>query len=435
MNYKNAIYLVFSLSILTTACFAQSNKSIRKSLSKEAFTYVDMEYDPSIKSIQFYPSGKENELPVYVLGSSDQLLLSFDDLNARSRNFYYSIELCDYDWKPNRLPAMDYAIGYNEDQIVDINSSQGTVIPYTHYSTSFPNEYVAPKLPGNYLLKVYEDGNKSKLMFSKRFYVVNSLVSIKGAIVASNKVEWRSSNQKLNIELKTDLTIHNPNRDLKLIILQNQRMDNAMVLSTASLFTPQGIKYHNPETLDFLANNEFRMLDLRSAKSSSAQIKDLIEHPLSATLFTDKDRYNLKYEDSYDENGKFYIRNLDYESENLNSEYIKTKFSLKTDQNIDGNIYIVGKFNNYQRTEANQLIYNASSQNWEVELLLKQGLYDYDYVLEKKNHEVSTDYFSGSHFATGNDYQVMVYYRRPGTYWDELIGFETISINNKSNKN
>src|SRR5690606_12637551 len=135
------------------------------------------------------------------------------------------------------------------------------------------------------------------------------------------------------------------------------------------------------------------------------------------------------------ENGKFYIRNLDYDNQDVASDYADVLFSLDTKQDIKGDIYVVGEFNSYQRNMSNKLTYNPSTKKWEVSLRLKQGLYDYEYLLVTPDGKLITDAFSGSHFQTGNDYQILVYYRRTGTYWDELLGLGMTSINNKENKN
>ncbi|QBQ41150.1 DUF5103 domain-containing protein [Sphingobacterium psychroaquaticum] len=426
---------LFFLVCSTTAVLAQKKKKEKKEFERsprQELVYSNKAYLPSIKTVQFYPTGKENKLPIYVLGSNDLLLLSFDDLRADIRNFYFSIEHCNQDWTPSRASVLDYVDGFNEDRLEQFTASKGTLQPYTNYSLSFPSQYLKPKLAGNYLLKVYEDADKERLILTRRFYVLNNLVNISSNIQSSLQVANRLKNQKLNVTLKTGLTINNPQRDLTLLVKQNQRDDYQMVLQTPSFFSGNEIKYSNAETLDFKGNNEFRFVDLRSFRLAAEGVQKIkIDSLAEVKVLIDEDKYDQTYAATFDENGRFFIRNRDLEDQNTEGDYAHVTFSLKNKRDFKGKVYIVGGFNDYQRSVENQLTYNVEDKLWQITLKLKQGLYDYEYVLEDESGKIQTDFFSGTHFQTGNDYQLMIYTRRLGTYWDELVGFAENSINNR----
>lgn len=433
---------IFIILLLVQICFcalAQRKKKDKIQINqtpKQELIYGNKNYIDQIQTVQFYPQDAESALPVYVLNEKNSLILSFDDLRADVRNLYYSIEHCNADWTPSRVSVLDYAEGYNEDRIVDYKPSQGTLLPYTNYTCTFPNQYVRPKIAGNYLLKVYEDADKTRLILTRRFYVVRPLAQISAEITNSSFSEKRRTNQKINVVVKSGLTISNPHRDIQVHVLQNQRSDNMIILQKPMFIGSNEIKYTLAETLDFEAGNEFRYADLRSFKGGSAQTKDiLVDSITSVYLYTDEFNSKQTYASVHDENGRFYIRNLDYNDAFTNSDYATVYFSLSTSLEVKGSIYVVGGFNDFQRTENNRLSYNHDSKLWEVNLLLKQGLYDYEYVLEDEKGTLYPTTFSGSHWETGNDYQIIVYYRRTGTYWDEILGIKNISINNKENKN
>lgn len=192
------------------------------------------------------------------------------------------------------------------------------------------------------------------------------------------------------------------------------------------------LSYTLPNSLDFKGNNEFLFVDLRSFRTGSNQVEKIVESPEQQFhLFSDEVRVGQKYASTFDENGNFFIRNLDYNDDHLEGDYADVYFSLLANPDIKGSIHVVGAFNNFAATDDNKMKYSPDKKRWEVALLLKQGLYDYDYILKKEDGKIETDSFSGSYFETGNDYQILVYYRRPGTYWDELIGFKEIEIHNK----
>ncbi len=399
---------------------------------RQTLVYDNIAYLPVIRSVQYYPIGKENQLPVYNLGSSDQLQLTFDDLRGDVRNYYFGIEHCDKDWTPSRVNILDYVQGFNEDRIEDYSASKGTFQAYTRYSLKFPSANLKPKLAGNYILKVYEDADKQRLILSRRFYVLNNLVNITADIVPSLNVSKRLSNQKLNITLKTGLTIPNPQRDLSIVVMQNQRPDNLMTLQQPNFSGNNEFRYTHSETFDFEGNNEFRFVDLRSFRIASERIKNIqIDTTVHVRLYSDEDNSQDTYAATFDENGRFYLRNRDIDDQDTDGDYATVLFSLQTEQKIKGNIYLVGGFNSYLRQEENKLQYDDKTNLWEVSLRLKQGLYDYTYVWEDETGKVHSSTFSGSHFQTGNDYQILIYNRKIGTYWDELVGFGERSIHNR----
>ena len=73
--------------------------------------------------------------------------------------------------------------------------------------------------------------------------------------------------------------------------------------------------------------------------------------------------------------------------------------------------------------------YDTLNNTYEQEVLLKQGYYNYMYCVVKdgaKNKGDLTTY-EGSFFETENDYSILVYYRNPTLFYDELIGIKTFN--------
>jgi hypothetical protein len=146
-------------------------------------------------------------------------------------------------------------------------------------------------------------------------------------------------------------------------------------------------------------------------------------------LFQDLNGNAPKYTQVNDDNGAFFIRNQDNIDNDTDSDYEHVLFTLNVKSpNENGSVYVVGRFNNFTLSEENKLNYDSSKKKFYSNLYLKQGVYDYQYVW-KDNTTGKTDntIFEGSFFETENDYQAFVYYRRPGSRWDELIGYNTIS--------
>jgi len=104
----------------------------------------------------------------------------------------------------------------------------------------------------------------------------------------------------------------------------------------------------------------------------------------------------------------------------FNNTIPKTKnspFELKENESI----YIYGAFNNFELKDLNKLYYNPAIDLYEGVLLLKQGFYNYKYIL-KQGEEISKNSISGTHSTTENDYLILLYYRDIGSQYDALVG-------------
>ena len=63
--------------------------------------------------------------------------------------------------------------------------------------------------------------------------------------------------------------------------------------------------------------------------------------------------------------------------------------------------------------------------------LLKQGYYNYLFALKPAGQPADFQYFEGSRFETENAYDIFVYYRAPGTRYDQIIGYRALEINGR----
>lgn len=393
--------------------------------------YGDINYLSAIKSVQFYNTREEQSLPMLALNTDEQLYLSFDDLRADNRTFYYTIEHCTSDWNSSNLSTIEYIDGLTEDRVFDYKSSVNTLQSYTHYELTFPaSGSMYPKLAGNYLLKVYEDADQSRLILTRRFYVLKQDIGVGIQLLPSFQVAQRQKHQKLNVELNTGgLNINNPYQDIKLVVTQNRRNDIKEILTKPMFVKNTQLIYNNNNTLDFDGGNEFRNLDLRSFRLFSGQVSEsVVDSSRKITLVPDQDFSDEAYSFSYDEQGKFFIRNNDFENQDIEGDYAWVTFTLIPDgePEKDEKIYVVGLFNDFRTSEENELSYLPDKKVWQGTLQLKQGVYQYTYKSISSTKEQPNKY-NGQHYETGNAYEIFIYYRKPATRWEELLGFGTIS--------
>jgi len=400
--------------------------SLQTLQAQQKFMYDNKVYSAEIKTVQLYNTQKEQSLPVIALGTTEKLSFSFDDLSGGSRNYWYTVEHCTYDWKSSNISALDYLEGMNEDRIIDYAYSSKTLQKFTHYSLIFPNDQLKPKISGNYLLKVYENGDTAKPVISQRFYITDQQVNIQPEVIPSNDVALRFSNQKVNVTILHKNPIQNPYQDIKLVLMQNGNPVTARLNAKPTYVKPGSLIYNEVSSNDFKGSNEFRKFDFRSLRYKGEHVQDIFtDSTNNIILFTDVNGTALKYTQQIDENGDFFIRNQDNRDNDTDSDYGRIKFSLNTvAPGTNGDVYVVGRFNNYMLTEENKLSYIASKKKYYANLYLKQGLYDYQYVWkDNTTGNIDNTVLEGSFFETENNYQAFVYFRRPGSRWDELIGY------------
>lgn len=393
----------------------------------------DKIYTTNIHNVKLNVLGNQMAYPVIKLNSNDQLELNFDDLNGGVRNYSYTWQLCNADWSTAILSEFDYIKGFTQNRILNYRNSSIALVKYTHYSVNLPERNCSPSRSGNYLLKVFADGDTSNLLFAKRVLVLEEKSTVGAQIQQPFNGQVFKTHQKIlfNVNLG-NVNIINALQQVKVVILQNNRWDNAMTSIKPSFIRQNALEYSS-EDIVFPGGREWRWLDLRSFRLQSDRVASAKYNSNSTDVFVkpDLDRSPQRLVAYQDHNG-MYFNDI---SESVNylwqSDFAVTHFTFVPTGNralTDKNIYLFGELTNYGLDEKAKMVYNVATGVYETDLLLKNGYYDYLYVSTDKDNPVpSFDFTEGNFWDTENTYTILVYFRSINGRADELIGIARVN--------
>ncbi len=393
---------------------------------------VDTVLKKSIKTVQLFRKGWEFSYPVLELKNDKFLSFSFDDLDENSKNYNYTVIHCDMDWMPSRLSPSEYIDGFEQNPLVNYESSVSTNISYIHYYLKIPNEHLSLKLSGNYVLLVYEDNNVETPVLIKRFVVTEELVQIFANVRRSVLPDYENTSQEVNFRISHhSFQIDNPDQTIKIAVVKNNNWRSAVSDIKPMQINNDEIVYENDEKNIFPGGNEYRSFDIKDLKYQEADIKSInfINNRYEVILKPDKPRNNTGYFYNEDLNGKYLIQNKQGTTPNTDAEYVHVHMSLAMDDVVnEGDVYVIGGFTDYTCYENNRLTYNTDHKTYEADILVKQGYYNYQYVLKTKgSNKADESFFEGNYYETENDYAIYVYYCPFGSRYDQLIGVKVIN--------
>lgn len=378
-----------------------------------------------IKTIIFKSDIPGDQFPIIKLG--EKIHLEFDDLNANEEDYYYSITHCDYDWKPSQLLKSQFLRGQDMQRITSYSNSFSTLQPYSNYKLTLPNEFTGFKVSGNYILTIHN--NFDEVVFSRRFVIYTDQVTVGAEVKRTRDLQYINHKQVVQFKINSkDRPLLNPQRKVKVAILQNYHWPTAITNIKPQFTLGKELVYKYDQETSFYAGNEYLNFDNKDVRAASLGVNRIELKTLYHNyLFTNTSRAGSTYTYFPDINGDFAIRTLQGTDPSTESEYAYIHFSLKsTPELIWKDIYVYGKFNNYELSEENRLIYNDQNQAFEKAILLKQGFYNYKYAIKDKE-TVDYNQIDGNFHNTENHYLILVYYRQFGEQYDSLIGVGSTS--------
>lgn len=398
----------------------------------QQIVYADSVYRTNIHSVQLSPTDNPETIAVMSLHSTHALLLQFDELSSEYHDYMYSFTHCNADWTASELSTSEYMQGFEEGTIEDYSFSQNTKIDYVHYRLSFPQEDMIPLVSGNYILSVYEAEQANSPVLSCRFMVVEPGCSISGHIKHSDLSAYRNTHQEVDFKVNIQrLGQGFPAKDIQVNMMRNNDW-HSLHRNLQALEVSDGVMNFDlqNDANTFWGLNRFRYFDFSSQKYNSEYIDHIVQQDDTTriVLLGCEPRSHDKFAEQINMQGYFAIDNKDWDNALTESEYSRVYFTLYYPVPLPyAQVYIMGAFNQWKMNKDNRMHYDYEQKAYVGSLLLKQGFYSYLFMLydtQKKSQDYI--FFENSFFDTDNFYNIMVYYREPGSIYDRLVGFKRL---------
>ncbi len=437
MNFKRLIFLLILCLNFNLSGNAQEWKKFMGEIGDKTLMYEDWVYEDYIRTVQLYNAITTNDglltQPIVSINSQGSLTLEFDDITEDSDSYYVKLIHCNRDWTESQYRPIEYLSSYNEFNITEFDFSISTKVPYVHYTFTLPSV----KVSGNYLLVVYRGGDEEDLILTKRFIIYEEAASVSAEVIDMIGSGEALSKQRVNFTVNYGgLTLDRPSESVLATVRKNYRWGTA-IRDLKPLFVKQNsgeldFNYFNEENA-FMGGNEFRFFDTGYEKAG-LNVMDVKRMDDMNTIYLnhDKSREDRVFNSQKvqtDINGRYVIgaQAGNADEPEIEADYNEVNFVLESGNPYDGDVYVIGSFNDWKLKPENKLFYEAASGAYKGSLLLKQGRYDYLYSVYK-NQKLNDSIIENSYNRTENEYDVIVYYKAITGKGDRVIAYTTVTV-------
>ncbi len=256
--------------------------------------------------------------------------------------------------------------------------------------------------------------------------VVEPLVRVGIEVTTNTDADINGRHQQVGMMLNYgSLRVTDYASQVKTVVLQNGRWDNAVVNVKPQYVNVNGLAWNHCRDLVFDAGNEYRKFEMLDVSHTTMGLESMTwdGERYHATIWTDEPRPSYVYDEDAD--GAFYLRNSDNIDNDIASEYALVHFRLASPR-LSGDIYLNGNFTNGRFLPQYKMVWNDATQLYEAHVWLKQGYYNYRYLVQSDDGSMRPVPSEGNFYQTQNTYQVLVYYKGTGERTDRLVGFYSL---------
>ena len=421
---KSLVFSLLSLAMITSANAQQLQ------------SYTDTNYNDEVQTVLLHPVGDSLAKPVISLNDMmGKLHLQFDVLANDAPYMYYTFIHCNNDWtQQSDIQQIEYLNGFESDDIENYSFSLNTMVDYVHFDLVFPTEDMIPKISGNYLLIVFEDElTPENIYFTRRFMIVDEKANI-SANIPRYPFDLNLGTDKQQVEMTIsypDIFNSLAEQYSNVTIQQNGRWDNAVMGLKPTYVYPDYLSYENNVKTVFNSGNQYRRINTSNLNNRPEQTRsvEMDRDYYVVELYPDQKRNLHTYLDEQDLFGeKVIYLERDDRAAATEADYVMVEFFLEwAPVMVNQDVYVMGAITDWNLGEKNKMTYDYERKGYAINLLLKQGYYDYIYAV--KDHGATTadvGVVAGNFWETLNEYTIYIYLFDQIQNYDQLIGVKTI---------
>ena len=381
---------------------------------------VQQIFDQNVRTLTLTVNDDPTLPPYLPFGGRQHLVIEWDEMSHNYKRYVYHIDHCDWDWQPtDGIFESDFLEGLNDQLIEDYEKSFNTTQIYTHYRLRIPDKQLRLRLSGNYRVRIYEedaDRDEDLPVLEARFCIVAQLSS-------NTDIDFNRSHQQMTLSVGFGtLQVYDPQRELKVIVMQNRRWDSRIENLVPNVRRANGIDFTHNRQLIFPGGSEYHRFEILDVHRTATGVERIewFEPYYHATLFAEKPVHAYSYIE--DQNGVYVLRSSDDYDDATTAEYIVVHFFLQSPRLQGGDVYVSGWWSGQTFNPDCKMEYDDINQEYHAAILLKQGYYSYEFLQQ----DGLTARTMGSFYETENEYQVLVYYRGQGARYDRLVAYNTM---------
>lgn len=372
----------------------------------------------SIKSVQLYRKGSNNNPPIIKLGSPQKMVLAFDELSDLSGQFRITFTHHNQNWDNSNIPFDWYIEGINEIIVGGGQKNELSDPDYFHYETEFPNNQLGFKISGNYMLHVL-DFNSGIELFSLPFFVTENAGKIYSWVetVYNAGQQYNAIDQPFSEFVYPDF-IEFPELDLSFYFVQNRFWGDQKQSENYDFSEQDRSQFHLSRENAFPANYDFIGLNLNSLSVDGSQIIDVQFGKTPPLVVLREDILNFSSDPV-----RTWASSFGNPKSSIASRYASVRFRFDDGGQFTENegVYLVGDFNQWLLSENNKLGYNKNSGYWETTSLIKQGTYTYKYATKEGKYGINDLILSDTITRQNQEYASFVYFQDPEYRYQRLL--------------
>lgn len=374
-----------------------------------------------IRTVQLYRGEDERNLPVTSLRPSESITLEFDLMEEQGRPLSVYFYHADRSWRRDLSPSQ-FLESYQNDNLLDYTISQGTAVPYVHYEYRFPNRDIRFRLSGNYIIRVTEKGRKDSVLFERPFFVTEDAGSVQmGTKLVQVPGQFGGSVRPVTRFTPPEELTGDP-FGYTTCFIRNGRIPDTRCEDRPLLARQPNLEFELDRNLAFAPATADYSVDLGNLRTGAGILRvDRTVSPFQVALEPDYAQFSGRDLDA-DLKGQIVIREAVSGRANpeVTAEYVRTAFAFvpPKERPLSERVVVAGSFSQMDPAQGMEMDWIPSRSQYEGEVLLKQGHYQYFY---SSSDPVFEREIRQSQSRMQSTFTTFVYYEDPSTGTDRLL--------------